>query len=422
IRKGENHDSGTSQEEARGSLATFAKLAKNILDNRGREMTFLILLQNNMEIRPGGGFIGSFAIIKTKGEDIVSYEVHDTGNFDERIPDTSPMPYPMGEIFGISAWKLRDSNYSPDFKVNAEKAMEFYYLGKGLEQFDGVIALNVSVLEKILEITGPIELEGFPGIYDSKNVLINLEKQVEIDFEGQGITRGDRKQVLGTFFKELLKKIGDFSILDKTRLFKVITGELENKNIQLYFKDYDLQKIAQEADWTGEVDKIWDDDYLMAVDANLGAYKSDYFVRRSMDYFIDFSGEKPKATLRLKYNHTAKEKNWFTKDYQSYLRIYVPEGSELVYFDGAVDEPRTGSDLGKTYFGGLIKVETGKEKTIEIAYNLPEKISYENYALKIQKQSGLNDILVKITVKTGDGQAKVVESIMSKNAIIEDLK
>ena len=413
-----NVDSSVSNDKSSGPVTTFVKLVKNILEDGNKERTFMVLLQNNMELRPGGGFIGSFAIIKTRGEKVLSYEIHDTGNFDGRIPDTQPMPYPMKEIFGIDAWKFRDSNYSPDFKTNAEKALEFYYLGEGREEFDGIFAINVALLEKILEFIGPINLEGFPDTYTSENVLITLEKQVEMDFWRQGIDRGDRKQVIGVFLKEILSRVNDLSIIDKAKLFKILTGELENKNIQLYFNDQELQGIVREANWAGEIDRSWAGDYLMMVDANLGAYKSDYYIRRSADYSVDFSGVKPRVILKIKYNHTAEEENWFTKDYQSYLRVYVPKGAQLESF-GDVKEPKIGNDFDKTYFGGLIQIETKKEKIIEIIYTLPEKITYEEYDLKIQKQSGVSNVPVKVNIKSGDGQSKKFDIIMDEDVVLK---
>lgn len=401
-----------------GSFKNFAKLVKNMIDNRDEERTFMVLLQNNMELRPGGGFIGSFAIVKTQGEKVLSYEIHDTGNFDGRIPDTQSMPYPMKEIFNIDSWKLRDSNYSPDFKVNAEKALEFYYLGKGEEQFDGVIAINVSLLEKILEFTGPIKLEGFPDTFNSKNVLYTLEKQVEMEFWKQGIDRGERKQVLGALLKEILNKVKDLSLLDKTKLFRVLTGELDNKNIQINFKDQALQSIVRDSNWAGEVDRNWNRDYLMMVDANLGAYKSDYYVKRSADYEVDFSGEKPKVILKIKYNHTAKEENWFTRDYLTYLRIYVPKGTQLESFAGTKDV-QTGEDFGKTYFGSISKVKTGAEQVVEIIYYLPENVTYEDYALKIQKQSGAGSVPVKVNIRSKDGQVRNFDMTMEKDIVLE---
>jgi hypothetical protein len=150
-------------QETRTDLDTVISLADSLLDTDGQEKTFLLLFQNSMELRPGGGFIGSFGILKVRDGHITQFLVHDTGNFDGRIPDTVAPPYPMKETLKIPSWKFRDSNYSPDFAENAKWAETFYQMGQGGEKFDGIIGVTTNVLTSFLRVTGPVELEGYPG-------------------------------------------------------------------------------------------------------------------------------------------------------------------------------------------------------------------------------------------------------------------
>lgn len=397
------------------STSVLARLAKEIVSG---EKVFLVLFQNNMELRPGGGFIGSFAIIKTKNGRVESYAVHDTANFDGRIPENDSMPEPMKKVFRINAWKFRDSNYSPDYPTNAQKALELYYQGQGTEKFDGVIAVNAAVLESVLKITGPISVEGYPAVFEADSALLTLEKQVEIDFNKQGIERGDRKEVLNDFLKELLKKTVQLSKLEKLKLAKSLSGQLENKNIQLYFADNKLQNLAKEAAWDGAVDTGWSNDYLMVVDANLGAYKSDYYMKRSIDYSVDLTQETPQATLKIGYNHTGKEKNWMTRDYLSYLRVYIPKGSRVNNFSqsGEIDYSE---EFSKKVAGGFIKVPINSQKTVEITYSLPKELKNKDYKLKIQKQSGSGVVPTKVEVKLASGEVKNFEINLDGDTIVE---
>lgn len=375
-----------------------------VLKNDDREKTFLVLFQNNLEIRPGGGFIGSFGILKMKNGKILALETHDTGIFDGRIPDTVEPPYPMKETLRIKSWKLRDSNWSPDWPTNAQKAEEFYYLGQGREKFDGVIGITANVLTSFLKATGPVSIEGYPGTYGDENAVIMLEYQVEKAFEEQGIARGERKSVLTDLAKEIMKKVFELDSSKKIELGKIILEDLNEKDIQLYFHDAVLQAQAEKAGWSGEMDKAWKKDFLMATDANLGAWKSDYYIKRTVDYALDLSGENPKAVLKITYNHTAKQKDFMTKDYLTYLRVYVPEGAWLVKsknFDGA----RFGNESGKKYFGAIVKVPLNSSKTVELEYNLPKEIERE-YDLKIQKQAGVNNVPVKVEIINSEGGKK----------------
>lgn len=380
------------------------------------EKTFLILFQNNMEIRPGGGFIGSFGILKVKQGKISELQIHDTSNFDGRIPDTVSPPYPMKETLRINSWKLRDSNYSPDFSTNAQKAEEFYYLGQGLEKFDGIIGITTNVLISFLKVTGPIQIPGYPGTYKDEKAIIDLEYQVEKAFEEQGIPRGERKAILNDFAKEIMNKVFAFNSVQKFKLIELISEDLERKDIQLYFKDEKMQKVVEKAGWGGIIDVDWQKDYLAVIDANLGAWKSDYYVKRSFDYLIDLSKEKPEATLKITYNHTAEKKDFMTTNYLTYLRVYLPESAWLINSKN-FNNVKFSKDFGKKVMGAIVDVPLGQSKTVEIQYTLSEKL-VQNYNLQIQKQAGINNIPLKVSVIEKNGQKKDYDFVINKDIFL----
>lgn len=380
------------------------------------ERTFLILFQNNMEIRPGGGFIGAFGILKVKNGSVTMLQTHDVSNFDGRIPDTVAPPYPMKETLRIPSWKFRDSNYSPDFATNAQKAEEFYYMGQGGEKFDGVIGITTNVLTSLLKVTGPVQVAGYPGTYGDENAILDLEYQVEKAFDEQNIPRGERKSIINDIAQEIIKKVFALSVAQKLDLYGILTEDLNKKDIQIYFKDPELAEIVKKANWDGRVDAEWKQDYLMTVDANLGAYKSDYYVKRSIDYTIDLSKDIPTATLRVTYRHTATKKDYMTKDYLSYLRVYVPQGAWLnKAYD--FDNAKFGTEFGKKYFGAIVAVPLGQSKTVEINYALPKELA-ENYNLKIQKQAGINDEPVAIHVIDKNGTKTNYENVLNSDFIL----
>lgn len=390
----------------------FTKLS--VQDNK--ERVFMVLFQNNWEIRPGGGFIGSFGILKIKNGKVSDLQIHDTGNFDGRVPTTVPAPYPMPETLRIKSLQLRDSNFSPDFMVNAKKAEEFYQMGQGQEKFDGIIGVNANVLISFLKVTGPVEIPGYPGTYEDENAILALEYQVEKAFAEQGIARGERKSVMNDLAKVIISKVQELDNSQKVKLLEIISNNLKKKDIQLFFTDPEIQAEAEKVDWAGKIDENWKQDYLMVNDANLGAYKSDYFVKRSFEYWVDFSQEIPKAHLQITYEHTAKQKDWMTKDYVTYLRVYVPEGSWLS--NQPVDNPTFGNEFGKKYFGFLIQVPLGQTKIVDVEYNLPKELKNSAYDLKIQKQSGINDVPVTVRVTDENGFKSNYNFTMNSDVVL----
>lgn len=403
--------------EFTGDLATLAKLASAFMNTGGEERVFLVLFQNNMELRPGGGFIGSFGILKVKDGSVTSFASHDVVNFDGRIPDTVPAPYPLPETLGVRSLKLRDSNVSPDWSVNAKAAEDFYKMGKGEEELDGVIGITTNVLSSFLSVVGPVEVPGYPGEYDAETGVLDLEYQVEQAFYKQGITRGERKSIMNLLGNIILERAKGLSFAGKYDLFKVVLDDLHKKDIQISFHDEALQDIVRSAGWSGEINRDWDGDYLMAVDSNMNSFKTDYRMRRKMDYTVDLSGKAPKATLVVTYEHTAKEKDYMTKDYQSFSRIYVPEGSWLESVSGNAKPAVFGSELGKKYFGAIIQIPLGATRSVTWNYVLPEDFDATDYDLLIEKQPGLNDVPVTVTVKEKDGTTTEKSFVLNRPAV-----
>ena len=390
------------------------QLVEEFTKKDNQTKTFLILLQNNMELRPGGGFLGQYAILKIKNGEVISTFVEDANLLDQRIHAKIPAPYPFKRMMRIKKWKFRDSNFSSDFPTNAEKAEYFYGLARGKKDFDGVIAVNADVLNHILELTGPIQIPGYSTTFTSRDASIKLEDIVEKRYlANPELDSRNRKVILKKMASVIIEKLS--SLKNISRLAKFAQEELRDKNIMLYFKDSNLQDLVQSVHWDGSVAQNWEKDYIMLVDANMGALKSDYYIRRSIDYEVDFTQEKPIATIKYLYRHTAPYGNWRTSDYHSYLRLYVPKGSNLIERK-MVSYPLIDEDFGKTYFGFIVHVLINRETEALIKYELPDRITPDNYQLLIQKQSGINSIPVTIRLKTADGE------ITQQGELKKDLK
>ena len=399
---------------------TLGHLADELLSTNGEERIYLVLFQNNLELRPGGGFIGSFGILKIRDGHVTEFTVHDTGIFDGRIPNTVQPPYPMRETLDIDSWKLRDSNWSPDFPTNAKKAVEFYKMGGGEEAFDGVVGITADVLSSVLSVTGPVSVPGFPGEYDAENGVFDLEYQVEQAYIEQDIPFSERKSVLGILGSEILKRVRNLPPRDLLRLAGVVLEDLKRKDIQLYFIDETLGREAAASEWDGSFDNAFAGDFLMIVDANLDAWKTDSVMERSFRYEVDFSSDIPHARLMVAYRHAGFEKNFMVKDYQSVVRVYVPDGSWFRDISGGATEPVYGEFMGRKYVGTLVQIPLGETREIVFEYDLPEDLEREYYDLKIMRQPGTKDIPTSLAVISPNGSREERDIILDEDFILGD--
>lgn len=200
---------------------------------------------------------------------------------------------------------------------------------------------------------------------------------------------------------EMIKRLNHVEQIPKIAEFA--QNELRTKDIMIYFHDEKLQSLVESVHWDGRVETDWTNDYLMVVDANLGALKSDYYMKRSLVYTVDFTGEHPKANVSYTYNHTATHGDWRTSDYHTYTRILAPLGSKYIdqtrrHTGGVIGTDST--DLNKTIFGYKVDALIGRTLETGIEYTLPDTITPDNYRLLIQKQSGTGTIPVTVTLKT----------------------
>ena len=382
----------------------------------GGEKEYLLLFQNNLELRPSGGYLGNFGILKVKNGQVTSLEIHDTNIFDGFGQVQTEPPQPMRDYLGINNWQMRDANWSPDFPTAAQQVEYFYHLQGGQEEFDGIIGINAAVLPDLLELTGPIYLEEFNKKFESKDILYQLEYEIEKGYVQRGIEPGERKTLFKALVKEILEQLVQKSFWQQKELKDLIFEELDRKNILLFLKDANNQEVISKFNWDGTVDQFYPNDYLMIVEANLAAKKSNAFIKREVEYLVDFTKERPEVNLKIKYLHQGQEKDWFNDDYRAYLRIYLPQGSWLLETNGVAGEIKFVDELNKTVIGHWIVVLTGQEKIIEFKYLLPEGIKEKpEYKILVQKQSGIDSFPFKLVLKNAHQKEFKKEKIIDRD-------
>lgn len=363
--------------------------------------TFLLLFLNNTELRPGGGFIGSYATVRVSEGRVNVLDLRGVENLDRQTPeDWSPQPPEiLQEELKVDKWYFRDSNWSPDFAESSRRGLRFYKEEKGIaaDEIDGVAAVTTNVLSELLKITGPITVEG--KNFNSKNVIEKLQYEVHYGFRNRGIKFKNRKQILKPFFQKLSTRVKKNLFNNYNDYLDLARRMLEEKHIVAYMKDDKLQKKLIENNFAGKVDKT-DGDYLMWVDANLAALKTDHAIERNINYQIKPKGNSYIAKVKMRYEHTAPSTDFRTTRYRTYARAFVPRGAELVEaYDSSEEQVKTnidkGNSLDKKWFGEFIVIEPGQTETLSFTYILPKNITNQinkkEYNLATQKQIGTID-------------------------------
>ena len=356
------------------------------------ESNFLVILQNNDELRPTGGFIGTIGLMTVKDAKPDNIITEDVYHLDMPCVDklfVTP-PAPISKYMGVKYWWLRDANWSPDFPTSA-KQIETMFLSESAcanrtnAKPTAIMAINPDLIGDLLKLVGPIVVEG--ETYDSTNFQPLLQYNVEIAYVEKDITSWNRKNIINAVVAELEKRLINLPSGQWPEVFSILQDNITKKNLQIYFANESWQKIASELNLTGEIYNTAKD-YLMVVDANLAAFKSDSVMDKLIEYSVSNSADGLISHIKLDYQHNGGF-DWRTTRYRSYTRIYAPFGSRLISSSELADFAMTDDQaLNKTVFGFFWTIEPGQSKSVTLSYKLPKYITTENYELYFQKQSG----------------------------------
>ena len=379
--------------------ATTTAMIERALGMEGKR-TYLLLFLNNTELRPGGGFIGSYGVVSVEKGKPQIIKIEGTESLDNASAEKGLEPYPpLTKYLGIKKLQLRDSNWSPDFSVNAKLAIQLYRDEGGVSAADleGVIAVTPTLFEEILKITGPVKVGDIE--FTSDNFTEKLEYEVEYGYKYRGKDFSERKDLLSELSTALMPKILASGLTHWKDYLKLVPKMLSEKQIMLYSIYEDERQYLADQRWDGKLYET-DGDYLMWTDANLGALKTDVAIQRSLSYSVGVSSTgKYVATSVMKYNHTGGF-TWRTTRYRNYVRIFVPKGSKIIRARGG-DTPAAekklltideGDEGNYHWFGTFISIEPGRQGKLIFEYELSdkiaEKIKNSEYSLFVQKQPG----------------------------------
>lgn len=391
-----------------------------IIGADGERKTFLVLLQNNMELRPTGGFIGSFAILTFENGSLANFEVKDVYTADGQLKGHVEPPIVIKEVLGEANWYLRDSNWDPDFSKSAQNAEWFLKKELGIE-VDGVIGFNLEAAKKMIDAFGEVYLPDF----NEKIGADNLFERVEFWTENEFFPGSTQKMAfLGLLGQQLFENMKAAEPEEYLKSVKAMLEAFDEKEILAYVHNPALTTTLHQLGWSGTLRQPNCSvgncltDYLYLVEANLGVNKANYFLRRSLEQTIDF---KENGTvlhrLKINYENTAVSNSWPGGKYLNWLRAYLPKNTNIesvTIYDPLNPSPREtvkkdqrkeGLTNGRKVVGFQVSVPIKQRRTVEIVFS--QKINTEGeqigYLLYWQKQSGYRETPVSLLISYPNG-------------------
>jgi len=444
------------------SLNEFIGLADSLRDFLGLSANkrYLLVFQNNSELRASGGFIGSFAIVDFAQGELINIEAPGGGSYDTDAGLLKKIKSPEPLSLIRADWHFWDANWWPDWPTSARKLAWFYENSDGAT-VDGVISLTPTVMERLLKIIGPIDMRDKYGlVIDADNFWLETQKLAE---QKPNVTK-EPKKIIGDLMNKLLAELPKRLSQDNlVPLLKAVEQSLADKNILFYFTDSALQSQAEAFGWAGIISDT-SGDYLNVVNTNIAGGKSDRKIKQQIIHQAQVRSDGTIIdNLTVRRTHEAVKREPFSGVRNvNWLRIYVPLGAKLISASGfkpvdkiffkPIDETaqtdpevyaaesqaqthelsglKIYSEFNKTVFANWTQLDPGETIEINLVYELPFKLTDKKsmaaetalawlfdragrvlnlepeplyaYSLLAQKQPGMNSSTILSELKLSD--------------------
>ena len=412
-----------------------AALVAPELCGRDGPRTFLVLVQNSDELRPTGGFISTVGRVVISHGAVMTQTFEDSYNIDDFTKPYPDPPRPLLDYMGSQLWVLRDTNWSPDFATAARDAIALYQISRP-GKIDGVIGINLKMVQMLVAGLEPLLVEGLPGPLTAANVeqLFRQAWDPEPN-ESTGAWFSGRKSFVGSTVRAIMDKLQSGRV-NWVQLGQETLGMLNQRQLTIYSIGPEAAELAR-LRWDGAVRRDGTD-YLMVVDANVGYGKVNPLVQRTVDYRVQLQPDGTgHAELILDYVHLGTQagiecipfpsyegvtyERLMNRCYHNYLRVMVPQGSHL---QSAIPHPVPGAYLvtgkpsdgqaqmlpdeaGRSVLAQFFVVEYGQRLQACFDYGLPVVVTTEGghwrYTLVLQKQSGTDALPVKVRLTLPPG-------------------
>jgi len=319
-------------------------IANNML-GINKPHNYLILIQNNNELRATGGFIGLLGFLEVDNAQIKSLEFRDVYDFDGTFTglDTVPLEFQDDnqKLF------IRDFNFSPDFpKVSLQ--IEEYLQQNNAPSFDTIIAINHDVFSQLGQFVNQVSIDNQSYNF-SKDLDFVLSYLVESKTHGDNTSKSKVSQMLQMLPEQILANSNPDDLL------RFFLNQINTRNIQLFSKNVDLDSALAKLNFRQDLIRLSDTSQMLAFNSVSGT-KGDRFIDRHITFVQSFSGDSVTTEVTVNLEHTyTNQTEWVLNsilksyglgpmsrdlrfilgrgDYQAFIRAYLPDRSQIIHSD-----------------------------------------------------------------------------------------
>jgi len=377
---------------------------------------YLLMFQNDAELRPTGGFWTAYALIKVDKGKFTPILSEDIYALDTRYNSRVPAPRPIKAYhINVPYFNLRDLNISPDFSVSMGNFMEIYNkISPNKTKIDAVVAIDTHILVDLVKILGRVGVSGFGNFSADPDKRCDGCPQIIYQLEWlagrpRNYLETNRKGFLGPLMNSILSNIMGSEKSKIGPLAEAFLNNIYQKHILFYFPDETMENAAKSINIAGAITPT-DGDYFHLNDANMASAKTNLFLKQKIKHEITSQSNQIEHKITITYLNPTRASNCNLEKgdlclnapkYRDWFRFYVPTGSKLIKMTGSEVEPVQYEELGKQVFEGFygdkfpLYAQSSIKTSIQYQSSIPPSTDYR---LLLQKQPGTKAIDYEIYV------------------------
>lgn len=410
--------------QARGEAdraAAAARLAPAIFGGDDPR-TYLLVVQNNAELRATGGLIGNWGLLRAVDGDVSIDRLQRTAAWNNALDavanptiDAPPDYHRRYDRQGPERG-LQSVNLSPDFPTVA-RVLESVAPQIGLPELDGVVAVDPLGLAALLELTGPVRVAGWPEDVTADNIVDVTLRDAYAAFE----ETPERAEFLGDVAEVVVDVATETNLGAPARIAKVLGAAAHEGHLLLSFTRPEEQALAEQLDVAGELGPVRSDALLVNTQ-NAGANKIDYYLDRRIDYRVRVSPDPGKRTARVETRLTVRLENtapaaglpqivigpfadgFVAGENRSYVSVYTGLDLRSATVDGAPVGIATQREVSRRVVSLGVAIPATSTRTVTLTFAGRVRLRAGGwYELDLGHQPTLEPDRVQVSVEVPDG-------------------
>jgi hypothetical protein len=284
---------------------------------------YLVLSQNPEELRPTGGFIGTYGVLAVRDghAELTRYAAIERWcrAHPRAVVPVARAPRPLRLPDPPMAQTLANVNATPDWPHSARLAARLWKLG-GEDPVDGVIALTPDIVARLLSALGPLHVAGFGPAVTGRNIVPVLDY---LTHRRKQPRSRDRKRVVGELAHQIMGRLATRATRRSALVRELVAG-MDAREAMVWSSDANVQRMLVERGWNGALPDVRGDFFY---DAEFSyPTKNGRRLRRLFEHVVELRGD---GSARVTTTITIRNSNPLGYPYEAYLTLYGPRGARL---------------------------------------------------------------------------------------------